>query len=231
MQWVSAHFQPTTLFSLKPSWATSSGGKSLLLPTPYALKMALLDVAIRVDGLASAENDWSWLRKLKIYIQLPQQIVVTNLFAKILKLRRSPAAEGSVDAGPFQKTIGYREYVYHPEPMRLALGTEDGNVEALSRWLLNLSYMGKRGGFVQLVALPTLTNNLDQYICLTEDVMETGEFPASGLVQIVDDCDLKSTFDRVNIYTKSRPKRIKHQIVLPYHLVKSSRSYSLYERI
>ena len=50
--WVLATYQPTTFFSLKPSNATSSGGKTLLTPTPYAIKMGLLDAAIRTEGIS-----------------------------------------------------------------------------------------------------------------------------------------------------------------------------------
>jgi hypothetical protein len=242
MKWVSAQYQPTTLFSLKPSWATSSGGKSLLLPTPYALKMALLDVAVRVDGIVRAELDWSWLRRVEIYIQLPKQIVVTNLFAKILRQKEFKGKSADKEAfirqairdgnWPFQGTIGYREYVYHPEPIELTFGTDGRNVERLQDWLLNISYLGKRGGFVQLLAPPTVVAKPEQQICLTQDVMQAGgTFPKFGLVQVVDDCDVKMKFDQANIYTGSRPKRLTRQVILPYQLTKSSRSYSLYERV
>ena len=93
--WLEVVYQPTTLFSLKPSWATSTGGKSLLLPTPYALKMGLLDAAIRTSGLNVGQAAWPWLCRLEIGIDLPPQIVVTNLFAKILRVKeiKSKASE------------------------------------------------------------------------------------------------------------------------------------------
>ncbi len=228
MNWLEAVYQPTTLFSLRPSWATSSGGKSLLSPSPYAIKVALLDVAIRVDGLAQAENAWSLLRTLEIGIQLPKQVVVTNLFARILRKRRNPATAGSADAGPFQKTIGYREYVYLPDSLHLALGTKADELEQLERWLLNLTYLGKRGGFVQVMGKPELISDIDGYTLLTQ---ATKQFPVYGLMQRVDDCDPTMKWDNANIYTSSRPKRISRDIVLPYRLKKSSRSYSLYERV
>jgi hypothetical protein len=40
--WIIAHYLPVSFFSLKPAVATSSGGKTLLVPTPYALKMAFI---------------------------------------------------------------------------------------------------------------------------------------------------------------------------------------------
>jgi hypothetical protein len=228
MNWLQATYQPTTLFSLKPSWATSSGGKSLLLPSPYALKISLLDVAARVDGWAQAETAWPWLRQLEIGIRLPEQIVVTNLFAKILKIRRNPAREGSSDAGPFQKTIAYREYVCFSGAIHLAWGTSAEHMAVLTKWLLNLNYWGKRGGFVQLTGLPTAVSDLNGYILLTQEMTA---FPVYGVMQRIDDCDPNMKLDNANIYTKSRPKRIIRDVALPYRLKKSSRSYSLYERL
>jgi len=49
--WMIARYLPVAPFSLKPAAATSSGGKTLLVITPYAIKMALLDVAIRIMGI------------------------------------------------------------------------------------------------------------------------------------------------------------------------------------
>lgn len=226
MAWIQAIYQPTTLYSLRPSWATSSGGKSLLLPSPYALKMAALDAAIRISGLSVAEKAWPWIRDMDISIQLPRQIVVTNLFAKILKLRRSPATPGSADAGPFQKTIAYREYVYHPEPITLAFAVMDAQAALLGNWLTQINYLGKRGGFMQLLSPPTPLADTANFSALTTT---TDHFPINGLVQQLDDCDPKMKFVEANIYESKKPKRITRHVVLPYQLKRSSRSYSLYE--
>lgn len=228
MIWIQAIYQPTTLFSLRPSWATTSGGKSLLLPSPYALKTAVLDAAIRTSGLQTAEKAWPWIRDMGIAIQLPAQIVVTNLFAKILRARRNPPAPGSADAGPFQKTIAYREYVYHPTPITLAFSIPDGQMTQLSDWLTQINYLGKRGGFVQLLAPPTNITDLAEFTTLTADVVS---FPLHGLVQQLDDCDPKMKFVEANIYESKKPKRVVRHVVLPYQLQKSSRSYSLYEQV
>ncbi|MFQ5399999.1 MAG: hypothetical protein ACE5E7_10410 [Anaerolineae bacterium] len=190
--------------------------------------MALLDVAIRVDGWTQAEEAWLWLRQLEIGVQLPERIVVTNLFAKILKIRRNLAREGSADAGPFQKTIAYREYVFFSGDVHLALGVSVEHFPLLTKWLLNLNYWGKRGGFVQLMGLPTVVSDIGDYTLLTREMTA---FPVRGLMQRIDDCDPKMKLDNANIYTKSRPKRITRDVALPYQLKKSSRSYSLYERV
>ena len=237
MVWLKASYQPTTLFSLRPSWTTSSGGKSLLLPTPYAIKVAVLDVALRTSGQASGESAWPWIRDLQIGAQLPSRIVVTNLFAKILRQKEFKGKKEAKEAfiaqaiadgnWPFQSTIAYREYVYLPEPIHLAFGVLEEKAAQLREWLAQINYLGKRGGFVQLLAEPETIENAASFVMLTE---EAAQFPKMGLIQQLDDCDPKMKFEQVDIYNSRKPKRIVRHIVLPYRLKKSSRSYSLYER-
>lgn len=132
----------------------------------------------------------------------------------------------SADTGPFQKTIGYREYVYYPEPIHLAFGVPEDKVAQLKEWLVQINYLGKRGGFVQLLSEPEAIESKAEFIVLTT---EAERFPKMGLVQQLDDCDPKMKFEHVDIYNSKRPLRIIRHIVLPYRLTKSSRSYSLYE--
>lgn len=238
MNWLEVSYQPTTLFTLKPSWATSSGGKTLLLPTPYALKIALLDVAIGTSGLKTAESAWPWLRDLQISINLPRQLVVSNLFSKILRIKEIKSKASEKDQAiieakakqqwPFQTTIGYREYVYYPEPVCLAFNLElEHHQKQLAEWLTQISYLGKRGGFVQMVSPPTPRYDDTGFIRLTEPQTE---FLPMGLIQQLDDCGPKMRFEQANIYDNKRPDRVVRHIILPYRLVKSSKSYSLYER-
>lgn len=60
-----------------------------------------------------------------------------------------------------------------------------------------------------------------------------GSFPL-GLLQIVDDCGPKLTFDQASVFSDKGislgKDRILHHVVLPYRLASSSRGYTLYER-
>jgi len=232
--WLIAEYQPTALFSLKPAWATSSGGKSLLAPTPYAIKMALLDAACRTTGVAVAKEAWSWLRDLAVALRPPERVTVTNLFTKILKPRRNPAKPGTPHAGPLGKTIAFREYVHFDGPLGIALGGELGDRSHLEDWLFQINYLGKRGGFVQLLAPPILTEKLpSEFIVVDGD--PTRPFRADGIIQQLDDCDANLTFEKANIYSNKRirlgKERVLRHVVLPYRLVRSSKGFSYYERI
>lgn len=232
--WLIAEYEPVTLFSLKQSSATASGGKTLLIPTPFTIKMALLDAACRTLGVQQAEQLWPQIRDLQIALQPPQRAVINNLFQKVLRPRRNAIALNEPDAGPFQKSIGYREYVQYAGVFLLGLGWQAG---AEHHWLLelllNVNYFGKRGSFVQLIKPPNLTAELPQELTIIGG--EQQMFDLNGTLQVLDDCSTKLTFDQVNIYSDGRisigKDRLLRPIILPYRVARSSRGYTLYERI
>lgn len=233
--WLIADYEAVTLFSLKMSTATSSGGKSLLLPTPYAVKMALLDAACRVWGVARAEAEWPMLRDARLALRPPAQIVVTNLFTKVLKPRRTPSEPGSPHAGPLGKTIAFREYVYHDGAFGVGIElTEPKVTVACSELMLQINYLGKRGGFVQLVGGPQGIEVLPEEFVIVDGALPS-RFPRESTLQQMDDCDESLTFEKANIYSGANirlgKERVLRNVILPYRLARSSKSFTLYERV
>jgi hypothetical protein len=224
--WIVARYQPTAFFSLKPNMATSSGGKTLIVPTPFAIKTALLDAAIRTRGLAQGKALFARLRDLEIAVELPHRIVVNNTFQRVLRAARSP----SPGQWPYQRTIGFREYVHFGGPLALAFRTLTDDLAPL---LAQVNYLGKRGGFIQLLGEPERVEELpDRFTLLTEGVR--GAFPL-GTLQMVDDWGKEMTFDRLSIYSDkpitTGKHRVFHHVVLPHRPVRSSRGFTLYERL
>jgi hypothetical protein len=232
--WLIAEFEAVTLFSLKMSTATASGGKTLLAPTPYAIKMALLDVACRYLGVGLAEKHWEQIRDLNVALFPAQRAVVTNLFQKVLRPRRNPIPMDEPEAGFFQKTIGYREYVHLEGVMQIALSWSEMNDRPwLADLLSQVSYLGKRGGFMQMTGLPRHETELPAgYIDLTQEVFN---FSIGGTLQLLDDCTRELSFEKANIYSgktiRMGKERILRSIILPYRIEKSSRSFTMYTRI
>ena len=228
--WLIAEYEPTTLYSLKPATATSSGGKTLLTPTPFALKMALLDVVFRTAGAAQAEALWPAIRDLQVALRPSRYAVVTNLFTRILKPSRS--AKGLLD-----RTIGYREYVHFSEPWSLAFQGDEA--EAPPSWLAmavaGVSYLGKRGSFVQLTRTPHTAVELPNgYVRLNVPGGQAA-FDARGTLQLLDDCGPQMSLAHADIYSgkNMRPgqERIHLPVVLPYRVMRTSKSYTLYEHV
>ena len=84
MSWLILHYQPT-VFSLKPARATSTVGKTLLVPTPYAVKMALLDA--RPEMRPTLQTPDAFVKALSsktaVHIGVPDEACVTGTIQKI----------------------------------------------------------------------------------------------------------------------------------------------------
>ncbi len=186
--WVTAVYHQVSLFSLKPPDATSTGGKSLLVPTPSSIKMALLDAAIRTTGVQGGARIFPLLRDMAIALSPPPYIMVNNCFVRIQKPRRTdsgskgaggksggedereqpaeeqPEQDGESSGsglGPYTHNVGFREYVQYSGPLGLAAQVEVQEAAIrLSQLLPLVNYLGKRGGFFQLDSLPKVRSQL-----------------------------------------------------------------------
>lgn len=232
--WVVAEYEATALFSLKPATATASGGRTLLVPTPFAIKMALLDVACRVEGVSIGESVMSWLSAAQIALQPPQRIVVNNTFIKILRPRRNPAQPGTADAGFFQRTISYREYAQLDGSFSIAISVPEEQLTQIQQWLMYINYLGKRGSFIQVQGLPVVQETLsDMFIVVDGNMADS--FPLGAIMTQLDDSSDDLDFEKVSIYSGKSLRlgkdRLLQHVALPYRLVSSSRGYSYYERM
>lgn len=250
MPWVSVRYHPASFFSLRPANATASGGKTLLVPTGFAIKMALLNASIQTAGVAEGERRFATIRDLRVALRLPSRITVLKSFAKIrrpaefkdAKTRDEKIAELKEKRQyPFQATIAYREFVQLGDPtlgleacaVEIACATAGAAPEWLGRTLLAVNYLGKRGGFWQPLGQPVSRDALSgEFIEVTRDSVE---IPLEGTLQLLDDCGERLTFEQANIYSEKRigvgVGRVFRHVALPYRLERSSRGYSRYVRL
>jgi hypothetical protein len=239
MPWLIARYQPSSLFSLKQGDATSTGAKSLLLPTPFAVRMALLDAAIRTAGVAEGPRAFETIKALRLAVRPPAYAAVSSTFLKVLKPEREAEARGRA----MTRTIAFREYVHLAGELAIAFGGPKDGLAAIRPWLMQISYFGKRGGFYQLLALP-------EYLDLPSDRLPEGFLPfperigASrdsfplGVLQRVDEWGAQMTFNQANIYNRGKgseikldKERLRLNVILPYQLVRAGRGVALYARL
>ncbi len=241
MRWLIARYQPTSLFSLKHGDATSTGGKSLLVPTPFAIRMALLDVAIRTEGIAAGPRTFEQIKSLRLAIRPPAHAAVTSTFVKILKPERDAEARGR----EMQQTIAFREYVHLAGELALAFGGPSAALAAVESWLGQINYFGKRGSFYQLLALPeTVTTEGDAppagFLAFPGYDLLSGKLPSQfplGLIQRVDEWGEPLRFEQADIYNREGrtgisvgKERKRVDMILPYRMARSGRGLTLYER-
>ena len=83
-RWLVFTYLPTAVFSLKISMATSSVGKTLVVPTPYAVKMAFVDAAFR---LGWTDTDCGMLVQSLVGVAFrvapPCSAIITHTFVKV----------------------------------------------------------------------------------------------------------------------------------------------------
>ena len=218
----SVKYLPTSLFSLKNSSSTNSGAKSLLLPSPFAIKMALLNLAITIGGdieklERKKSKEFTFIKDAKIgfYLNSGSSFCVNNSFVKILK----PAREG----GGLQQTVSFREYVYISHPLEIIFDVENEEAKQyLKTYLHKINYFGKRGCFFQFIEYSDTPNNINVLRFKVDADL-------SGVLQEYDDFNEKSTFDMVNNFSLTTNKRDKEIFVLPIRKISSSKSFSHYK--
>lgn len=200
--WLIATYEPTSLFSLRYSEATSAGAKSLLVPSPYTIKMALIVAAIRWQGIEFAREHFAWLRDLTIKVRPSRYAVVNRCFVKYQKRNEEKSAKPKDDPNytppiGYSPTVGFREYVYLHGSIDIAflLSEEDSRESLLRQMLLRVDSFGKRGSFFQFVQTETCEVLPDQYS--QRFSLESGNF--GRLVQLLDDMASSSTFEKIDV--------------------------------
>ena len=220
----SATFQSTALFSLKDSAATNSGAKSLLLPTPYAIKMAMLNAAItfgnELDALSEKQSArFNFVRDAKISYVIPEGIsfCVNNTFIKILKPAR--------DEPGYQRTVSFREYVNITRPIDIVVEVDNAEVAVFWKlYLRKISHFGKRGCYFQFLRY----NESAQTSNVMPFAVNSGAVKP-GILQSFDDFNEAATFDMVNNFSTSKAKRRSVVYLIPVRVRKSSKSFTHYQ--
>jgi len=228
--WIIARYMPTTLFSLKHSAATSSGAKSLPCPSPYSMKMALIDAAFRKLGNERTRELFLVIRKLELTASPPEKIVVNNSF---IKIKRKPKKGKE----PFISTVAFREYVYCRGYLNIAFKTDgipQKDMETLKLLFPRINYFGKRGSFYQFICFQTLEEDPDSSFWQPIDGRSIDATHDAILVEM-DDMGKDADLERINTFSKSKTDKKKDRIslpcVVPYRKVSSGKSFTFYERV
>ena len=231
-RWLVAEFEPTSLFSLKISLATSSVGRTLVIPTPYAIKMALVDAAFRA-GLPESDCG-ALLRDLvlvEVRIAPTPAAVVTHTFVKVRQESRDPKSRS-----PYSSTIAYRELAYLHGLTSWALDLTVGGdalASTLTELLPLISYIGKRGSFVRFMRVYRTVELGSEF---TQPIVRQGSWspPARAHIVPLDDFGPDADLETLSSYTQKRPKRDQHRrfvdTIVPIGIVNTGPGFTEYSR-
>jgi hypothetical protein len=187
---------------LKSSRATSTVGKTLLVPTPYAVKMAFLDAGLRTDRVSDPDAFVRSLSRTRVRIGVPDDACVTGTIQKIRQEPKKPTPEQ-----PYISSVALREVVY----LRGLLGVafEDPDYRTT---LLDLAgavnYFGKRGSFFQY-------EGVEERPCLgsgfTRGLLEEGNQTVPCHLATLDDFGPEANFDALNSFSETKIVRGRHR--------------------
>src|SRR5205807_1524439 len=128
-------------------------------------------------------------------------------------------------SGLFQKSIVYREYAQMEGRLGIGLRLADSlEVERLIQWLANIQYLGKRGSFMQIQAMPVLAEQLPTgYIIIDGSLPEA--FDLDLMLVHLDDTTASATFEHVSAHSQQTLRlgidRALRPVALPYRVVMS----------
>jgi hypothetical protein len=239
LRWLIASYDPVSLFSLRMTNTSSKGGKTLVVPTPYVVKMELIDACFRAEDGERAEvlarRVFGIVKMKRVRFLPPPHCVVQNTFVKALDADR----EGGL---PFKQTIVYREFAaFAGGPLLIALETSGLSGEesaVIGNLFWHINSLGKRGSFWQCVDVTHQSSELVGYSAPLQ-----GEGIANpellGMTQLLDDfgeelCAAKDGFERISTFGSGSITLGKHRVLvttaLPYYRRSSSKRFTWYER-
>jgi hypothetical protein len=206
--WLLFLYQPTSLFSLKVSRATSTVGKTLLTPTPYAVKMAFVDSALKHGLTSDPEQLVRGLAAARLRIGLPEMACVTTTTQRVRQETRAEDRKKDPAAPPFRTSIAMRESVHYQGKFSLAFDLATCSSELIDLLVMaaaGINYLGKRGSFVQYcgsMRCETLDESFTQPFADAN-----GLLPETYHLAALDDFGSGASFDALNSFSRAGVKR------------------------
>lgn len=202
MPWLVLQYRPTSLFSLKTSRATSTVGKTLLVPTPYAIKMAFVDAGLRTGSLADPDAFIKALASTEVRVGVPEEACVT---ATIQKIRQEPKKQSAEQ--PYIPNVAFREVVYFRGLLLVAF-EQSACPPVLAGLAPAVNYLGKRASFVQYEC-QEIRADLDSTFTLP--LNQSGQVPPRCHLATLDDFGREANFEALNSFSNTPIKRGKHR--------------------
>jgi hypothetical protein len=211
-RWLVFRYAPAALFSLKTSRATSTAGKTLLIPTPYAIKMAFVDAALRCRITGDPDGLIRWLARASLRIGVPQHACVTGTIQSVRQETREVERKRHPKLPSYRANIAMREFVYQLGFLRLAFDRETcqpGLLALLAETAPVINYLGKRGSFVQYMD-HAWQGELDSTFTQPVDEL-AGDAPGWGQRATLDDFGPKANFEALNSFSPTEIQRGVHR--------------------
>lgn len=187
-----------SLFSLRAVTTNAFTARTLLCPTPAALKLGLLSHLLERDAVGQeyqqAQEHLEWLAPLKVAWAPPPLLAVS---AATMRVWKGDKADESL-----KSTVGLREYAHYDQPFGLALGPVPPERQADLAWALeSLRALGVAESLVQPLAPPLWRDAPPAgFVWLTKGAEEGSGAMTQGEACMLDDLGSAPAFARLSVY-------------------------------
>ncbi|MBC7362795.1 MAG: type I-A CRISPR-associated protein Cas5 [Candidatus Aminicenantes bacterium] len=223
MAWIVAELHFGSLFSyripnISPSFALTSP-----IPSPAAIRLALVDTAIKIDGrVESGIEIFELVKKLPMEIEPPERVVILKFFIKRLKPSKNQDSS-------FEESFGIREYCHFYGPMKVYLQAEEES-KRLEQIFRHLRRLGTSDSLLSCRTMVRAEGPDPRLIAklLHEVKPEAENFtrrPVVSLNEIRED----ACFSQVNPYEKGRGNPFAQKTyILPLQEIKRGENFVIY---
>jgi len=181
-------FSIVSLFSMRSPTTNAFTARSLLCPTPAAVKLGLLSRLIARDGPERGQDHLTWLASLSVAWRPPARMAVTATTVAVWKDNNGKT--------PLISSVGMREYVHAAEPFALAVGGIPADRhEDFSEAIACIRHFGVTESLVQPLRPPRWEPVLpDDFVLLTAE-----QSAANGAIScVMDDLGDAPSFERLS---------------------------------
>lgn len=226
--WIEIAYRPVSLFRLRPSYLTDPGFQSLLLPSYWTVRTAILAQAYHPGGTDAARRIFPLLQKVGVQISPPPLAVKSTVCWRGMNWKESGKRDKETGQVYENKGYGNKEYVSYCGELRIALEGEQSTLASIVPLATRINYFGKWGGFFQSLHVKEIEEP-DRYY---SEAMDKATGP--GIPQQLDEWGENLTFEMVdaNIAASTRDKknsdsfskqdlvreRVSHLMLIPYQV-------------
>src|SRR5690348_15077391 len=193
-----AWFHLVSLFSLRAVTTNAFTARTLLCPTPAALKLGLLSRLLERDAVGQeyqqAQEHLEWLAPLRVAWAPPPLLAVSAATMTVLKDNNGNT--------PLLRSVGLRAYAHYDHPFGLALGPVPPARRADLAWALEaLRSLGVAESLVQPLAPPLWRDAPPAgFVWLTQAAGEGSGTTIQGEACMLDDLGSAPAFARLSVY-------------------------------
>lgn len=209
-----------SLFSLRDPATNAHVARTLLCPSPAAVKMAILSALLRRVGTERGKEDLGvavrnghvapfeatgnehlrWLKNLGIAWRPPPMIAVTEVTTRVLKGDGNTMGSATKPGQPFVRTVSMREYAHADHPFALAfIGILAAHWDDFIYAVSCIRHLGTMESLVQPLAPPQRVDKVpEDFVLLTE---EHAAGAPDSVAQIIDDLGGDPEFQRLSPFS------------------------------